>query len=174
MKLTKLTKKKPTAKSSRAGATSRPRPGTTTAKKGGKKSLGAKRPKKVVAHAELSPDEIPENPKAKALAQRIGALMLDKKGTEVIILDLRGKASYADYVVLASGESERQVSAMAEHVENTLRPEGIRPVGSEGYESGGWVLLDYGEVVAHLFFNEVRAYYDLEGLWADATRERVA
>jgi ribosome-associated protein len=165
-------KKKTTSKGPRT--TGRARPGGA-GKKAGPKKLGPKKPaapkrQKRGTRAETGP----ENPKAKALAQRIGALMLDKKGTEVVILDLRGKAAYADYMVIGSGESERQVSAMAEHVENTLRPEGTRPVGTEGYDSGGWVLLDYGDVVAHLFFSEVRAYYDLEGLWADAAREQVA
>ncbi len=173
---TKTRKKKTTAtKGTGPRTTGRARPGG--AKKLGK--LGPKRPaapkrQKRGTRAETGPEVVAENPKAKALAQRIGALMLDKKGTEVVILDLRGKAAYADYMVIGSGESERQVSAMAEHVENTLRPEGTRPVGTEGYDSGGWVLLDYGDVVAHLFFSEVRAYYDLEGLWADAAREQVA
>jgi len=137
-----------------------------------KKAAAPKKTKKTARpEAQVAPVE---NPRAKALAERIAALTLDKKANDVIILDVRGKTSYADYFVIASGESERQVSAMAEHVETTLRGEGFRPVGSEGYDTGHWVLLDYGEVVAHLFFTEVRSFYDLEGLWADATRERVA
>jgi ribosome-associated protein len=115
-----------------------------------------------------------ENPRARELAQRIAALVLDKKALDVLILDVRGMTSYADYFVIASGDSERQVSAMAEHVEVTLKniENGWRPIGTEGHDTGHWVLLDYGEVVAHLFFTEVRAFYDLEGLWADAPRER--
>ena len=74
-----------------------------------------------------------------------------------------------------AGESDRQVSAMAEHVLTRLKEEeGLRPLGTEGLETGQWVLLDFGEVVVHLFFTETRAFYDLEGLWADAPRERVA
>jgi len=115
-----------------------------------------------------------ENPAAKALAHKIAGLVLDKKGLEVLILDVRGKTSYADYFVIASGESARQVTAMAEHVDETLREDAIRPLGVEGYETGHWVLLDYGEVVAHLFDTEVRAFYDLEGLWTDVPHERVA
>ena len=115
-----------------------------------------------------------ENPKAKELAHRLANLLLDKKAEEVVILDVRGKTSYADYFVIASGDSERQVAAMAEYVETKLREEGVRPLGTEGYETGRWVLLDLGEVVAHLFFAEVRAFYDLEGLWTDAPREKVA
>lgn len=123
----------------------------------------------------VAPPPVPiENPRARALAERIAQLTLDKKASDVVILDVRGRTSYADYFVVASGESDRQVTAMAEHVETQLKQEGQRPIGSEGYDTGHWVLLDYGEVVAHLFFTEVRAFYDLEGLWADAPREKVA
>lgn len=116
-----------------------------------------------------------ENPRAKALAHKVAQLLLDKKATEVLVLDVRGMASYADYIVLASGESDRQVSAMAENVHVKIKQEdGLHPTGTEGKETGQWVLLDYGEVVAHLFLNETRAFYDLEGLWADAPREKLA
>ena len=118
-----------------------------------------------------------ENPQAKALAQRIAQLLVDKKALDVVILDVRGMTSYADYFVIASGESDRQVSAMAENVQVQLKTAdvgGLRPIGTEGLETGQWVLLDYGEVVAHLFLTDLRAHYDLEGLWADAAREKVA
>lgn len=122
-----------------------------------------------------TPAQPPEgNAAANALAHQIASLVLDKKGVEVLILDVRGKSSYADYFVIASGDSERQVTAMAEHVDEKLREGGIRPMGVEGYETGHWVLLDYGEVVVHLFSTEVRSFYDLEGLWTDVPRERVA
>lgn len=125
--------------------------------------------------APAAPLEAPaENPRARQMAQRIAQLVLDRKASDVVILDVRGKASYADYMVLASGESDRQVSAMAENVVVQMKADGHRPVGSEGHETGNWVLIDYGEVVAHLFFSEVRGFYDLEGLWADAAREKVA
>lgn len=143
-----------------------------------KKKAGPARP----ARAPRRPRQHPgaeqaapaENPRARALARRIAELVLEKKGLDVLILDVRGKTSYADYFVLASGESDRQVTAMGDHVQERLREDGTRPVGVEGEDTGNWVLLDYGEVVAHLFFTEVRAFYDLEGLWADAPREQVA
>jgi ribosome-associated protein len=116
----------------------------------------------------------PASPAAEALARRIAALALDKKSLDVVIIDVRGMTSYADYFAIASGESERQVSATAEHIREQLKLGGVSPIGSEGFESGHWVLLDYGEVVAHLFQTEARAFYDLEGLWSDAPRERVA
>jgi ribosome-associated protein len=112
--------------------------------------------------------------RARALALRAAELMLDKKALEVVVLDVRGMTSYADWLVLSSGESERQVSATAEHVREKVREEGHRTIGSEGFETGRWVLLDYGEVVMHLFSREVRAFYDLDGLWADAPRETVS
>jgi ribosome-associated protein len=116
-----------------------------------------------------------ENPHAKALAYKVANLLLEKKATDVMVLDVRGMASYADYIVLASGESDRQVSAMAENVHVKVKHEdGLHPLGSEGRETGQWVLLDYGEVVAHLFLAERREFYDLEGLWADAPREKLA
>jgi ribosome-associated protein len=116
-----------------------------------------------------------ENPAAKSLAHKVATLILDRKASDVVILDVRGIASYADYVVIASGDSDRQVSALAEHVQTKLKQDdGVAPIGSEGTETGQWVLLDFGDVVTHLFFNEVRAHYDLEGLWADAPREMVS
>ena len=115
------------------------------------------------------------NPRALKLAHRIAELALDKKALDVLILDVRGKTSYADYVVIASGESDRQVAATAEHVRAQLKQEqALSAIGSEGLETASWVLLDYGEVVVHLFLQEARAFYDLEGLWADAARENVA
>ncbi|WNG21892.1 ribosome silencing factor [Cystobacter fuscus] len=116
-----------------------------------------------------------ENPRAHALARKIANLLSDKKAVDIVILDVRGMTSYADYVVVASGESDRQVSSMAEHVLVKLKEsEGLRPVGHEGMDTGQWVLLDFGEVVAHIFYSEMRAHYDLEGIWADARREKVA
>lgn len=109
-----------------------------------------------------------------ALAHRIALLALDKKANEVVILDVRGKTSYADYFLIASGDSERQVAAITEHIETQLRNDGVRPLGIEGQERCQWVLLDFGGVVVHLFYDEVRAFYDLEGLWTDVPRERVA
>ena len=115
-----------------------------------------------------------ENPAAKALAGRIAALMLDKKATDVVVLDVRGKTSYTDYLVVGSGESDRQVSAIADSIVETLKKDGgERPVGQEGTEAGQWLLLDYGDVVCHLFLAEARAHYDIEGLWAEVPREKL-
>jgi ribosome-associated protein len=143
-------------------------------KTAGRAPLRGKKPKLPAAPQQKAGPQ--ENPKAKALAQRIAQLLVDKKALDVVILDVRGMTSYADYFVIASAESDRQVSAMAENVQVQLKTgeEVLRPIGTEGLETGQWVLLDYGEVVAHLFLTDLRAHYDLEGLWADAAREKVA
>ena len=123
--------------------------------------------------AEATTRPRPENPEALALARRAASLLSDRKATDVVLLDVRGMSSYADYFVLGSGDSERGVVATAEHVRETLKAEGHRTIGTEGFDTGHWVLLDYGEVVVHVFFTEVRAFYDLDGLWADAPKEKV-
>jgi ribosome-associated protein len=78
-------------------------------------------------------------------------------------------ASFADYFVIASGQTVRQLKAMLESVDGGLSPEGVEPLGREGDAASGWVLLDYGDVIVHLFGQEERDHYDLEGLWYDAT-----
>ncbi len=159
-------KKAPAARGKKPAAKKPPARKRLAPKKGAKKKL---------LPAAPTPAAPPENPRAKALAHKIAQLLLDKKASDVLVLDVRGMSSYADYIVLASAESDRQVSAMAEHVHFKVKEEdGLRPAGTEGTETGQWVLLDYGEVVAHLFLNDVRAFYDLEGLWADAPREKLS
>lgn len=78
-------------------------------------------------------------------------------------------ASFADYFVIASGQTVRQLKAMLESVDGELSAEGVEPLGREGDVASGWVLLDYGAVIVHLFGQEQRGHYDLEGLWYDAT-----
>ena len=124
--------------------------------------------------AEATSGPRPENPEALALARRAAALLSARKAIDVVVLDVRGMSSYADYFVLGSGDSERGVVATAEHVRETLKAAGHRTIGTEGFDTGHWVLLDFGEVVVHVFFDEVRAFYDLDGLWADALKESVA
>ncbi|HTO98916.1 MAG TPA: ribosome silencing factor [Myxococcales bacterium] len=95
---------------------------------------------------------------------------LEKKAGEVVVLDLRGVSGYTDFLVIGSGGSDRQLEAIAESVEKELTMLGHRVIGSEGQRGGRWVLLDFGDVVVHVFHSEERAHYDLEGLWADAPR----
>jgi ribosome-associated protein len=95
---------------------------------------------------------------------------LEKKAEGVVILDLRGVSGYTDFLVIGSGSSDRQLEAIVNGVEKELTAQGHRVIGSEGQRGGRWVLLDFGDVVVHVFHQEERAHYDLEGLWADAPR----
>jgi len=95
---------------------------------------------------------------------------LDKKGADLAILDVREHTSLADYFVIVSGRSDTQVRAIAEHVEEVCRKAGYRPLAVEGLRHGQWVLLDFGDVVVHVFYAPVRDFYDLERLWAQAPR----
>jgi ribosome-associated protein len=92
----------------------------------------------------------------------------------VTVIDVRGLTSYADYFVVMTADSERQAGAIADNVEQTLKAQGVPKVGVEGYEGGRWILVDYGDVVAHVMSRESRSFYDLEGLWADAPRISVS
>lgn len=105
------------------------------------------------------------------LALRIADLALSKKGNEVTIIDLRGISNVTDYFVVVSGDARPHLDAIAEGIEDGLRQEGIRPSGKEGHGSGRWILLDYFDVVAHIFHAPVREFYALEKLWGDAPQE---
>jgi len=95
---------------------------------------------------------------------------LGKKAMDLVVLDVRKLSSIADVFIICSGRSNRQVSAIAEHVQVDLKKHGIVPLSVEGKKEGHWVLLDYGHVVIHVFYEPVRSFYDLEGLWIDADR----
>ena len=109
-----------------------------------------------------------EDSREKAL--RIGRVISQKKGLDLIILDVHSLASFTDYFIIVSGRSIRQVQALANHIEEALRAEKIRPLGVEGAREGSWVLMDYGDVIVHLFYQPAREFYNLEGLWEDAGR----
>jgi ribosome-associated protein len=89
----------------------------------------------------------------------------DDKAENVVAIDLSGKSSIADYMVIASGRSARQLGAMAEHLQVKLKASGISPVGIEGATQGDWVLIDGGDVVIHLFRPDIRGLYNLEKMW---------
>lgn len=96
--------------------------------------------------------------------------ILEKKALGLTVLDVASLTSVADVFMICSGSSNRQVNAIAEHIQVFLKARGIRPLSVEGKKDGHWILMDYGHVVIHVFFDDVRAFYDLEGLWADAPR----
>ena len=102
------------------------------------------------------------------LATRSAGLMLDKHAKEIVIMDLRGLTTMTDYFVLGSGDSTVQVKAIVDHLHQTLRSESVRSYHIEGYRQLSWVLIDYVDVVAHVFLAETREYFALERLWADA------
>ncbi len=102
-----------------------------------------------------------------AVCTRIG---LDTKAEDVVVLDVRGLASFTDYFVIMSGRSTRHVQGLAEAIEGELSAKRVNSKHSEGLREGMWVLLDFGDVVVHIFYHEKRNFYDLEGLWHDAPR----
>ncbi len=95
---------------------------------------------------------------------------LGKKARRLVVLDVRGLTSIADAFIICGGRSSRQVSAIAEHIKVTLKGRGKKPLNTEGIREGHWALLDYGHVVIHVFYEPMREFYDLEGLWLDARR----
>jgi ribosome-associated protein len=94
----------------------------------------------------------------------------EKKATDVVALDLRTVASFTDLFLICTGASTRQVQAISNAVEEGLRKNGKRPLHIEGYSSGEWILLDYGDFIVHVFSPASRRFYDLERLWRDAAR----
>ena len=104
------------------------------------------------------------------IARLIAAAALEKKAENLVILDVQGVSSFADYFVIMSGRSTRHVQGLADAVAAELQTRRVSSSTSEGLNEGLWVLLDYGDVIIHIFYKETRAFYDLEGLWHDAVR----
>ena len=95
-------------------------------------------------------------------------LLEEKKAEDLVILDLKGLSSVTDILVIASGHSDRHVQAVSEHLSQEMKKRGFRPLGSEGLQGGRWALIDYGDIIVHVFYDDLRNYYDLEGIWSDA------
>ncbi|MDW8246173.1 MAG: ribosome silencing factor [Sandaracinaceae bacterium] len=112
--------------------------------------------------------------RSRELAFAVAEAALEKKASNVLIIELVGKASYTDYLVIMSGHSDRQVSSIAEGiVEEVEKKCGLRCLSVEGLPNAKWVLVDWGDVIAHVFHEDVRAYYALESLWLDANQVKV-
>jgi ribosome-associated protein len=94
----------------------------------------------------------------------------DKKGLEMVVLDLREVANFTDYFLITSGTNTRQVQAIADEVVEQLKKQGTRAARVEGYNTAEWILVDYGDFVLHVFEDKARRFYDLERLWRDAVR----
>lgn len=95
---------------------------------------------------------------------------LEKKAYDLVLLDVQKITSFTAYFLICSGRSDRQVQAIARSIEEDLKKIGVRPLGIEGFERGKWILMDYDDVVVHVFLDPIRKFYDLEGLWLDAPR----
>lgn len=104
------------------------------------------------------------------LATQIAIAALEKKAVGLEILDVAGKVDYADFLVLMTGRSDRQVAALAQGIEEALAKRGKRVLSIEGMPAASWVLMDFGDVVVHVLQEEARQSYDLDGLWVDARR----
>ncbi len=105
----------------------------------------------------------------RALALWFAESLSERRAEQLRILHVENLVSYADYLVVATGRNERHVRALAEHLQRDARTQlRVRPISSEGVERGQWALLDYGDIVVHVFREQERDYYDLEGLWQDA------
>ena len=106
--------------------------------------------------------------KSRDLAIQAAKAALGKKALDVTVLDLSGLTFIADYFVICSGESTTQVKAVAEFIEQEFAKKRIKPLGVEGAAHSHWILIDYGDVIIHVFEKETRAYYNLDKLWMDA------
>lgn len=102
------------------------------------------------------------------LARRIVDLAADKKAADIVLLDIHELTTMADYFVICSGSSERQLGSIADGIEQGMREEGVRPIGREGGSVAHWLLVDFGSVVVHVMAPPERDFYQLEKLWAEA------
>ena len=105
---------------------------------------------------------------ARRTAQRAARAALDKKAADLSILDVRTVSSVTDYFLVCSGKSTTHVRTITDAIRQELKADGVRPLHAEGRPESGWVLLDYGDVLVHVFREDTRAYYALERLWGDA------
>ena len=143
----------------------------TPVRKSGKTTKARKAPAagKVVKRAKA--------PKATALPDDVKLAIsaaLDKKAEQVHVLDLRKGSAFTDFFIIATGNNIRQVQAIADGIEETLKEEGVRPALVEGYSRGEWILLDYFDFIVHVFLPSTREFYALERLWGDAERVEVS
>jgi ribosome-associated protein len=107
---------------------------------------------------------------ARNIAKLCRTIADDKKAEDIVILDVRKISSVTDYLVICSGRSEPQLKAIADEISRKLREAGVRANHHDGYPPSRWVVLDYGDVMIHIFHPELREHYDLEHLWGDAKR----
>jgi ribosome-associated protein len=111
-----------------------------------------------------------ETTRSRQLALAAVEAALEKKALEPVLLDVHQLASYTDFILVVSGRSDRQVMAISDGIVEALGRERVRPLGTEGQKGGQWTLLDFGDLIVHVFYHPVRDFYDLESFWIDAPR----
>jgi ribosome-associated protein len=121
-------------------------------------------PNRVPAGVSQASDE------AREIAVAVAVAALDKKASGLEVIDVAGRVDYADFLVLMSGRSDRHVTALSAAIEEALRKKNKRALAVEGLPHANWVLMDFGDVVVHVFQDDARAAYDIDGLWMDARR----
>ena len=173
-----MKKSKPSQKPAKSRHNARPATAArkpAARKEGGKPKKPMARPQRPDAAALLGTRAVDERARREslALAKAAIAAALDKKAIEPVLIDVSGRASYADFIAVLSGRSDRQVEAIAEGVCEALAASGRRPMGREGARNGRWVLLDFGDVVVHVFYHPLREVFDIESLWIDAPRVKL-
>lgn len=97
-------------------------------------------------------------------------IIMERKAVDPVLFEVTGLTSITDYFLIASGNSSRQVQAIGRHLRRTMKEKGHRAYGIEGEQEGQWLLMDYGDLIVHIFYQPVREFYDLEGLWSEAPR----
>jgi ribosome-associated protein len=122
------------------------------------------------ARPPARPGESAASEAARGLAIAVAIAALEKKAESLEILDVAGKVDYADFLVIMTGRSDRHVQSLSQGIEEAMRKKGVRPMAVEGLPVASWVLMDFGDVVVHVFQDESRSLYDIEGLWLDARR----
>jgi ribosome-associated protein len=113
------------------------------------------------------------NPEGLAKALTCARAAIDKKAENVKLLDLSELSGFTDYFLVCSGTSDRQVQAIGEAVSNAMDVQGVQLLSAEGFQDGRWVLMDFGDVIVHIFLDALRDYYDLENLWKDAPKVKI-
>jgi len=103
----------------------------------------------------------------------VSRFALERKAYDLVVMEVRDLTSIADYFIVCSGRSDRQVQSIAQGIEENLRAMGVRPQSVEGAARGQWLLMDFSDVIVHIFYEPVREFYDLEGLWSDAPRAQL-
>jgi ribosome-associated protein len=132
--------------------------------------------RQITCMAKTEKKQARRNPSTKKLTGDVAKAVeaaLDKKASAIVVLDLRQTPAFTDYFVLCSGQNQRQVKAIADAIEESLRAERVRPAHIEGYDRAEWVLMDFFTFIVHVFTPQTREFYSLERLWGDAQRIEV-